>query len=194
MVFPLRLIINLSCALAFVACAPANTDSSAPVGVHSDSSGAALAPVEAEPTRIADIPSELRRASDAPEQFEHEGVRLGLDPVACVLIAESKSQRLEHQFEFPGECHFATQSGAGKQDQPRAVATDAGLALIVESSKPAAQDCDTALRVVVLTPAGPQLSRAVQRVAMCAPGGWDEMMFHVLASDPVAFGTPAGDP
>jgi hypothetical protein len=48
--------------------------------------------------------------------------------------------------------------------------------------------------VVVLTPEGVRLSKAEQRVAMCAPGDWDEMMFHVLASDPVEFGTPGMPP
>lgn len=186
MVLPLRLIITST--LALFACAPAGGSVTEPVDDGSANADSGVAPVEAEPIEVAE-PVERRGASEAPEQFEAQGVVLGLLPEDCVLIAEAGEQRLEHRFEFPAACHFATDDDG----QPRAVSTEGGLALIVESSKPLEQDCDTALRVVVLTPEGPRLSRAVQRVAMCAPGGWDEMMFHVLASDPVSFGTPAPD-
>jgi hypothetical protein len=144
-----------------------------------------VAPVEAEPDN-GGAEVEGRRARDAPETIERDGVVLGLWPDECVLLAESGTARIEHRFEFPGACRFAVDD----HGKTRVVETDTGPALIVESSKPLAQDCDTALRVVVLTREGPRLSKSEQRVAMCAPGDWDEMMFHVLASEPVEFGTP----
>lgn len=147
-----------------------------------------LAPVEVEPD--AEVGVEGRTASDAPEQVERDGIVLGLWPDECLLLAESDNARLVHTFEFPGACHFAVDA----RGQPRVVLTDPGPAWMIEGSKPLAQDCDTALRVVVLTAAGVRLSKAEQRVAMCAPGDWDEMMFHVLASEPVAFGTPGASP
>jgi hypothetical protein len=147
-----------------------------------------LAPVEVEPRDTAAV--ETRTAGDAPEQVERDGVVLGLWPDECLLLAETADARVTQQLEFPGACHFAVDAAG----QPRVVMTDTGPAWMVESSKPIAQDCDTALRVVVLTPAGPRLSKAEQHVAMCAPGDWDEMMFHVLASEPVAFGTPGASP
>ncbi|PRQ06736.1 hypothetical protein [Enhygromyxa salina] len=177
-------------ALALVACVRGNTtDTPASDGGDGSASTSTVAPVEVEPSE-GGVPLEVRRAGDAPEKIELKGVLLGLDPDDCVLIAELGSQRLEHSFEFPAACHFATDA-AGR---PRMVETDTGPALIVESSKPIGQDCDTALRVVVITSAGPRLSKAEQHVAMCAPSDWDELMFHVLASSPVAFGTPGAEP
>jgi hypothetical protein len=150
-----------------------------------------LAPVEVELRGVAaGVAAEGRAAGDAPEQVEHDGVVLGLWPDECLLLAETADARVSQQFEFPGACHFAVEADG----QPRVVMTDTGPAWLIESSKPIAQDCETALRVVVLTPAGPRLSKAEQHVAMCAPGDWDEMMFHVLASEPVAFGTPGVSP
>ena len=114
---------------------------------------------------------------------------LELEPDSCLLVADGGGERLEHRFEFPGPCHFARSN-----DAVQAIKTDTGHALMVEGSRKVGQDCDTALRVVVLTAEGPRVSRAVQRVMACAPGSWDTMMFHVLASEPVAFGTPGQDP
>jgi hypothetical protein len=148
-----------------------------------------LAPVELQPSD-ASVSVEGRRTSDAPEKVERDGVVLGLWPDECILIAESADARIAQKFEFPGACHFAVDANG----QARVVMTDTGPAWIVESSKPIAQDCDTKLRVVVLTRAGMRLSKAEQHVAMCAPGDWDEMMFHVLASEPVEFGTPGTSP
>jgi hypothetical protein len=148
-----------------------------------------VAPVEAQPNDGA-IAVEGRAARDAPEQVERDGVVLGLWPDECLLLAESAEARSTQQFEFPAACHFAVDAGG----QPRVVMTDTGPAWMIESSKPLAQDCDTKLRVVVLTSAGPRLSKAEQHVAMCAPSEWDEMMFHVLASEPVSFGTPGTSP
>jgi hypothetical protein len=179
MVLPLRL--TLAALLLARACVPASGPTAEPEPK--------VAPVEAEPRAIATT-IEGRKASDAPEQVEQDGVVLGLWPDECVLLAETAKTRVEHHFEFPGACRFAV-DGDG---QPRSVATDSGPAWMIESSKPIARDCDTALRVVVLTPNGPRLSKAEQRVAMCAPGDWDEMMFHVLASEPVQFGTPGASP
>jgi hypothetical protein len=148
-----------------------------------------LAPVEVEPNDGA-VAVEGRKARDAPEQVERDGVVLGLWPDECLLLAETADARITQEFEFPGACHFAVEADG----RPRVVMTDTGPAWMIESSKPIAQDCDTALRVVVLTGAGPRLSKEEQHVAMCAPGDWDEMMFHVLASEPVEFGTPGTSP
>jgi hypothetical protein len=163
-----------------VACAPASEPTAEPEPK--------VAPIEVEPRETGVV--EGGGAREAPEQLERDGMVLGLWPDECRLVAETASVRSEHRFEFPGACRFAVDADG----QPRVVATDTGPALIIESSKPLAQDCDTALRVVVLTRAGPRLSKAEQRVAMCAPGEWDEMMFHVLASEPVEFGTPGTSP
>jgi hypothetical protein len=179
MVLPLRL--TLAGLLLARACASASEPTVEPEPK--------VAPVEAEP-RDPGTTVEGRKASDAPEQVSRDGVVLGLWPDECLLLAETAETRVEHHFEFPGACRFAV----GGDGQPRVVATDSGPAWMIESSKPIARDCDTALRVVVLTSAGPRLSKAEQRVAMCAPGDWDEMMFHVLASEPVAFGTPGASP
>jgi hypothetical protein len=157
-----------------------------------------LAPVEVEPDDGA-VAVKGRAARDAPEQVERDGVVLGLWPDECLLLAETaqtestapgRGARVAQQLEFPGACHFALDADG----RPRVVVTDTGPAWMIEGSKPLAQDCDTALRVVVLTRAGPRMSKAEQRVAMCAPSEWDEMMFHVLASEPVEFGTPGTSP
>lgn len=125
------------------------------------------------------------------QRVEIDGVTLGLSSADCVLVAEAEgAQRLVHRFEFPAACQFASdESGA-----VRVVQTETGKAVMVESSRPLAQDCETTTRVVVLTEQGPRVSRAQQRVAMCLPFVWDEMMFHVLGSEPVAFGTPSVEP
>jgi hypothetical protein len=147
-----------------------------------------LAPVELE---SHDTPAaEARAARHAPEQVAWGGVVLGLWPDECLLLAESDSARLQHHFEFPGVCHFALDADG----EARVVMTDSGPVWIIESSKPVAQDCDTALRGVMLTDAGVRLSKAEQHVAMCAPGDWDEMMFYVFSSDPVELGTPGARP
>lgn len=169
-------------AFAFT-CAPQGESSEPAGGTTSAGSGGATALVEPD----AGEPVAARKAGDAPERFEQQGTLLGLFPSECVLVGESNGASVQHHFEFPGECHFAT----NEDGSVRVVETDTGAALIVESSRPVEQDCDTALRVVVITKDGPRLSRGEQHVAMCAPGGWDEMMFHVLASDPVVFGTAA---
>lgn len=195
MVLPLRLIGLCASALALYACGPEGSSSEPDLDdgrASAADAGGELAPVEAEPEGPAPSSEggEAKLAAAAPEQFAHAGATLGLWPADCLLIAESAGGRAEHHFEFPGECHFVTTKDGG----PLVVETDTGLALMVESSKALDEGCDTALRVIVLSAEGPRLSRAVQRVQMCAPGGWDEMMFHVLASEPVVFGTPGGDP
>lgn len=156
----------------------------APHGEPPSDSG--IAPIEAEPDEGA-APIE----TDPPDQtVEIDGVRLGLVAAECVLTAEYGGQRLIHRFKAPGACAFATDdSGA-----VRIVATDKGKAVMVESSRPLERDCETMTRVVVLTEQGPRLSKAAQRVAVCAPFDWDAMMFHVLAGEPVEFGTPSVDP
>jgi hypothetical protein len=179
MVLPLRL------TLALVVLARACGQASEPTAEPEPN----VAPIEVEPgDGGADIDGLVAR--DAPEQIERDGVRLGLWPDECRLMAESADVRVEHLFELPGPCQFAVDDTG----LPRIVVTESGSALMIERSKPLAQDCETTLRVVVLTPAGPRLSKAEQRVAMCAPGDWDEMMFHVLASEPVPFGTPGTPP
>jgi hypothetical protein len=184
MVLPLRL--TLATLLLARACVSASEPTAEP---EPQVAPVEVAPVEVEPPGTK-MPAVGREARDAPEQVERDGVVLGLWPDECVLLAETAELRVEHHFEFPGACRFAV-DGEG---QPRAVATDSGPAWMIESSKPIARDCETALRVVVLTSAGPRLSKAEQHVAMCAPGDWDEMMFHVLASEPVPFGTPGASP
>jgi hypothetical protein len=178
MVLPLRL--TLASSLAVRACVSASEPTAEPEPK--------IAPVELEPQDTA-VAGEGHGARDAPEQVERDGVVLGLWPDECRLVAETADSRVEHRFEFPGPCHFSRDG-----DAARVVATDTGPTWMIESSKPLAQDCDTALRVVVLTREGPRLSKAEQRVAMCAPGDWDEMMFHVLAGEPVLFGTPGTSP
>lgn len=145
-----------------------------------------VAPIEAEPD---EGPEPTEQA--APDQtIELDGVRLGLVANECLLTADFGEQRLTHRFEFPAACSFVSDSSGAI----RVVTTDSGKAVMVESSRPIERDCDTATRVVVITREGPRVSNAVQRVAMCAPFEWDEMMFHVLASEPVAFGTPGAAP
>jgi hypothetical protein len=178
MVLPLRL--SLGGLLLACACEQAKPPTAEPEPK--------LAPVELQPQSTGTV--ETRTARDAPEQVEWGDVVLGLWPDECLLLAESADVRLEHHFEFPGACHFALDADG----KTRAVMTDSGPVWMIESSKPLAQDCDTALRAVVLTDAGMRLSKAEQRVAMCAPGDWDEMMFYVLASEPVEFGTPGTSP
>jgi hypothetical protein len=116
-----------------------------------------------------------------------DGVRLRLQPSGCTLTAAFLDEERKHAFqEFPGACHFA----CDLQGQPWVVPTDHGKAVLVESSAPAEEgDCDTALQIVVITERGPELSREVQHVSACGPGPWDELMYHVLASDRVDLGT-----
>jgi hypothetical protein len=107
-----------------------------------------------------------------------------------LLTAQSSEQRLVHHFEFPAACALVTDSSGAV----RIVETEAGKAVMVESSRPLERDCETTMRVVVITKQGPRVSKSAQRVAMCLPFEWDAMMYHVLASEPVAFGTPSVDP
>jgi hypothetical protein len=178
MVLPLRL--TLAALLLASSCTRASEPTAEPQPL--------LAPVEIEPQDTRAV--EARTARHAPEQVAWGDVVLGLWPDECLLLAESASARLEHHFEFPGACHFALDADG----EARVVLTDSGPVWMIESSKPLAQDCDTALRGVVLTDAGVRLTKAEQHVAMCAPGEWDEMMFYVLASEPVEFGTPGTSP
>jgi hypothetical protein len=146
----------------------------------------AVAPVEAEP-ETGPEPGEM---STPDQTVEIDGVRMDLYAADCVLRAVSGAEILVHRFEFPAACAFASDSSGAV----RIVETETGKAVMVESSRPLEQDCETVTRVVVLTKQGPRVSRTAQRVAMCAPFEWDTMMFHVLASEPVAFGTPSVDP
>lgn len=182
MVLPLRLA-TLSVLVVGCTTTKPGTDSEQP----DTQAVTGVAPIEAEPNDGPDDPVEPALAD---ETVEIDGVTLGLVAADCGLTAEFGDQRLVHRFEFPAACSFATDSPGAV----RVVATEAGRAVMVESSKPLDRDCDTATRVVVITPQGPRVSKAVQRVAMCAPFAWDEMMFHVLASEPVAFGTPGVAP
>lgn len=121
------------------------------------------------------------------EELYVDGVRLRLQPAGCVLTAVFLDQEHRHRFEpFPASaCHFAPD----QHGQPWVVPTEHGKAVLVESSVPAeGDDCETALQIVVVTERGPQLSREIQHVSGCGPGPWDEMMYHVLASDRVALG------
>lgn len=180
MVLPLRL---TSIGFALFACTASTPpeDSEQP-GDDSPQVG----PIEAEPD---DGPAPAETA--APDQTaEIDGVRLGLVAADCLLTAEQGEQRWVHRFEAPAACAFAG-DGSGAV---RIVETDTGKAVMVESSRPLERDCETLTRVVVITPQGPRVSKAAQRVAMCAPFEWDAMMFHVLASEPVEFGTPSVEP
>jgi hypothetical protein len=124
-------------------------------------------------------------ADEDVEELYIDGVRLRLQPNGCELTVSFLDQRHRHRFEsFPGACHFAPD----RHGQPWVVLTDHGNAVLVESSAPAEGGCNTALQVVVVTERGPQLSREIQRVSGCGPGPWDEMMYHVLASDRVNLG------
>jgi hypothetical protein len=120
------------------------------------------------------------------EELYVDGVRLRLEPQACLLTATFLDEERRHRFQaFPGACHFAPDP----HGQPWVVSTDHGKAVLVQSWTPAeAGSCDTALQIVVVTERGPELSRQIQRVSGCGPGPWDEMMYHVLASDRVAMG------
>lgn len=139
--------------------------------------------VEAEPN-IGPQPSE---PASYDQRVEIDGVTLGLSAADCVLAAEIGEQRLVHRFDFPAECAFASDASGAV----RIVETDMGKAVMVESSRPLERDCETATRVVVLTKQGPRVSKTAQRVIVCAPFDWDAMMFHVLASEPVEFGSPS---
>ncbi|HLT38599.1 MAG TPA: hypothetical protein VK034_20065 [Enhygromyxa sp.] len=146
-----------------------------------------VGPIEAEP----DGGPEPVEPAPPDQTVELDGVRLGLVAADCLLTAELGEQRLVHRFDAaPGACAFASDEAGAV----RIVATDQGPAVMVESSRPLERDCETMTRVVVVTKQGPRVSRAAQRVAMCAPFAWDEMMFHVLASEPVEFGTASVEP
>jgi hypothetical protein len=175
MVLPLRL---TSIALALVGCTASKPPDSEPPN------GSPV--VEAEPDRE---PSPIE-VGTFDQTVEIDGVALGLVADNCVLAADVGDRRIVHRFEGPAACAFAT-DGSGAV---RIVETDTGKAVMVESSKPLDRDCETMTRVVVLTKQGPRVSKAAQRVAMCAPFEWDAMMFHVLASEPVEFGTPSVEP
>lgn len=154
---------------------------------HSDPPRDTAAVVEAEP----DGGPELSEPASYDQRVEIDGVTLGLSANDCVLVAEVGEQRLVHRFDdFPADCAFASDASGAV----RIVETDTGKAVMVESSRPLERDCQTATRVVVLTKQGPRVSKAAQRVIVCAPFDWDAMMFHVLASEPVEFGTPSVDP
>ncbi len=169
--------------LALVACGkgPGPTHSTPP---DDDGGGTTAETGHHTPTGDDGSSSEPRPADE--EELRIDGVRLRLQPGSCQLSATFLDEALEHRFEsFPGPCHFA----ASAEGPPWVVATDHGKAVLVQSSaKTEGNDCDTALQIVVITERGPQLSRQVQRISSCGPGPWDEMMYHVLASDRVAFG------
>lgn len=121
------------------------------------------------------------------EQLDIDGVRLSLDPGGCDVVATFLEERREHHFDFPGDCHFAPDP----QDRPAwVVPTDHGKAVLVVGSAPAdGGGCDTALQVLVITEQGPALSSEIQRVSGCGPGPWDEMLYHVMASQRVELGS-----
>jgi hypothetical protein len=179
MVLPLRLAAIVG--VTFFACS-----GSKPTQETEQPSDSIVGPVEAEP----EAETEPVEMSTPDQTVEIDGVRMDLYAADCVLRAVSGAQILVHRFEFPTACAFAGDSSGAV----RIVETETGKAVMVESSRPLERDCETVTRVVVLTKAGPRLSKAAQRVAMCAPFEWDTMMFHVLASEPVAFGTPSVDP
>ena len=104
----------------------------------------------------------------------------------CDLTVVHGEERHSHRFVFPAKCHFARTG----EDAIRVVSTDSGKAVLVASSLPDGDDCQTSLQVVVVAPEGPRLSKQIQHVAMCAPQQWDEMMFHVMAAKRVTLGTP----
>jgi hypothetical protein len=181
MVLPVRLTaVAIGVGVAWFGCA------SKPAQSEQPSSGGPVVEVEAEPDD-GPAPTEV---STPDQSLEIDGVRLGLHAADCVLQAESGAQVLVHRFEYPGACAFASDASGAV----RVVETEQGKAVMVESSRPLERDCETATRVVVITKQGPRVSKAAQRVAMCAPFQWDTMMFHVLASEPVEFGTPSVDP
>lgn len=150
------------------------------VGTGSDG----LAEVEDDAGAAAAVPEDPPAADE--EELYIDGVRLRLRPAQCQLTARFLDEERQHQFErFPGACHFAPD----RDGQPWVVATEHGKAVLVQSS--VARDtegCDTALQIVVITERGPALSREIQRVSGCGPGPWDELMYHVLASDRVPLG------
>lgn len=183
MVLPLRLIVV---SVALIGC------TTKPSGeVNEPPSTTSVSAIEAEPELGPDPRMDPAEPMPPPDEtIEVDGVRIGLAADACMLSADIGEQRFVHVFEFPAKCSFVADSSGAI----RIVETDSGKAVMVESSKPLERDCDTATRVVVITPEGPRVSKAVQRMAMCAPFDWDEMMFHVLASEPVAFGVAGAEP
>lgn len=164
---------------------PAGTTASTPP-TNDDGSGAVVEPVDDGAATATAVPADPP-AGDDVEELHIDGVRLRLQPADCSLTATFLDQERRHRFQpFPGACHFAP----GRDGLPWVVPTDHGKAVLVGSSVPAqaGDGCETALQLVVITERGPALSREVQRVSGCGPGPWDEMMYHVLASDRVAMG------
>ncbi|MEM6993734.1 MAG: hypothetical protein AAF721_24685 [Myxococcota bacterium] len=181
----LRTVLSLACVGVALGCQPATTPPE-PEGAVPPAAGETLRAPEPEPQPLGET-----TVPDAPdpgpsEVAEVEDVRLTLT-ADCQLTAEQGGETFTHKFRFPAECHFSKDAKAGL----RIVATDHGKAVLVESSEPDGdKHCLTSLQVVVVAKEGPRLSKQIQHVAMCAPGVWDEMMFHVLASDRVTLGTP----
>lgn len=163
---------------------PVGTTASTPP--TDDDGSAVVEPADDGPATSATVPTDPP-ASDDVEELYVDGVRLRLQPGDCSLTATFLDQERRHRFQpFPGACHFAPD----RDGQPWVVPTDNGKAVLVVSSVPteAGDACETALQLVVITERGPELSREIQRVSGCGPGPWDEMMYHVLASDRVALG------
>jgi hypothetical protein len=161
---------------------PAGTTASTPPTSDDDGS-AVVEPADDGASTTTATPADPP-AGDDVEELHIDGVHLRLQTTGCALTATFLDEERRHRFEpFPGACHFAL----GRDGLPWVVPTDHGKAVLVGSSVPvqAGEDCETALQVVVITERGPELSRQVQRVSSCGPGPWDEMMYHVLASDRV---------
>lgn len=151
---------------------------------ETEAGGGDRAEAEDDAGAIAAVPDDPPAADD--EELYVDGVRLRLRPAECLLTARFLDEERRHRFEgFPGACHFAPDRGG----QPWVVATEHGKAVLVQSWVARDADgCDTALQIVVITERGPELSREIQRVSGCGPGPWDELMYHVLASDRVPLG------
>lgn len=128
----------------------------------------------ASPTDAAALARDLDSARVGALELTVEGCRL------------SSSATRESVDVVPGRtgCRFVRD----RSGRLHTVTTNAGPVVLVETARPSTapharpNDCDTAIRGVVVSGRDVLLSRQTQRVAACPSFGWDEKMFHVFAA------------
>jgi hypothetical protein len=113
--------------------------------------------------------------------FKVGAVQLELQ--GCVLTFSSQSSKGRFEVAFPGTCTFADNAKGAVQ----IVNTAQGQVVLVEVSRPVPpsypgdRSCDTRIRGVLIRGDSVFVSKDIQKVASCASGPWDEVMFHAFA-------------
>ena len=168
----------LACAVALFGCkrATAPTGEQEPKASGSTDSTATL-------SAPAPMPQSAPGNSDPKSLI---AVKLGavqLEFQGCVLTFSSPSSNGRFDLAFPGTCTFANDAKGAVQ----VVTAPQGPVVLAEASRPVAptypneHSCDHRIRGVLVRGNSVFVSKDIQKVASCASGPWDEVMFQVFA-------------